>query len=316
MRNLKWISLLMALFTNVAVVFSQSYRSQETIDYIEKYYKVAIREMYKYHIPASITLAQGILESGSGRSDLSEKANNHFGIKCTSDYTGDKFFKDDNIKNDCFRVYEHADGSYRDHSLFLTTRAHYASLFKLDITDYKGWAKGLKKAGYATNPKYPDLLIAVIEQNQLYEYDKNPEKYISKSEAESYTLDGNESTPKDNTVIAPNNQEGARSNINGVKCVLIKPGDTFYALSKRYGMTVEKLQKLNDFPSWYVLKVGEYVFLEKKKKKNTSVKVHEVKASESVLSISQKYGVRKKSLMKRNKLKSEDLTVGQKLMLY
>lgn len=315
MGNLKRICLLLAFCTNIGVALSQSYRSEETIAYIEAYHKVAIREMYKYHIPASITLAQGILESGSGRSDLAGTANNHFGIKCTSDYAGDKFFKDDNIKNDCFRVYDHADGSYRDHSLFLTNRKHYADLFKLSITDYKGWAKGLKKAGYATNPQYPQLLIAVIEQNKLYEYDRNPEKYITKSEAENFTLDD---TPqkKDPVIVVPDKPEVVDGRINGVKCVMVKPGDTFYGISKRYGLTVEKLQTFNDFPSWYVLKAGEYLFLEEKKRKNTSCKYHEVKQSETLLSVSQKYGVKMRCLKKRNKLSSDDLMVGQKIQLY
>ena len=152
----------------------------ETIAYIDKYYKIAIREMYEYKIPASITLAQGILESGSGRSDLATIANNHFGIKCTSDYVGDTFLKDDDKKDDCFRVYLDAESSYRDHSLFLVNRSRYSFLFTYWIRDYKAWAIGLKKAGYATNPNYPQLLIDVIEQYELYEYDRHPERYVLK----------------------------------------------------------------------------------------------------------------------------------------
>ena len=156
----------------------------ETIAYIDKFYKTAIREMYEYKIPASITLAQGILESGSGRSDLAVVANNHFGIKCTSDYQGETYLKDDDKKDDCFRVYLDAASSYRDHSLFLVYRSRYAFLFNYWIKDYKAWAIGLKKAGYATNPNYPQLLIDVIEKYQLYEYDRHPEKYVMKPEDE------------------------------------------------------------------------------------------------------------------------------------
>ncbi len=154
--------------------------ASETIAYIDQYCKIAIREMYMYKIPASITLAQGILESGSGHSDLAIIANNHFGIKCTSDYVGDTFLKDDDKKDDCFRVYLDAESSYRDHSLFLVNRSRYSFLFNYWIKDYKAWAIGLKKAGYATNPNYPQLLIDVIEKYELYEYDRHPERYVMK----------------------------------------------------------------------------------------------------------------------------------------
>ncbi len=156
--------------------------ASETHAYIDRFCKTAIREMYQYRIPASITLAQGILESGSGRSDLATIANNHFGIKCTSDYKGDTFLKDDDKKDDCFRVYMDAESSYRDHSLFLVNRSRYSFLFNYWIRDYKAWAIGLKRAGYATNPNYPQLLIDVIEKYELYEYDRHPEKYVMKKE--------------------------------------------------------------------------------------------------------------------------------------
>lgn len=156
--------------------------ASETYAYIDRFCKTAIREMYQYRIPASITLAQGILESGSGRSDLATIANNHFGIKCTSDYKGDTFLKDDDKKDDCFRVYMDAESSYRDHSLFLVNRSRYSFLFNYWIRDYKAWAIGLKRAGYATNPNYPQLLIDVIEKYELYEYDRHPEKYVMKKE--------------------------------------------------------------------------------------------------------------------------------------
>lgn len=175
---IKYISLIASLFFMVNV-FAQNkiYVSEATTNYINRFYKIAIREMYYYRIPASITLAQGVLESGSGKSDLATVANNHFGIKCTSDYVGEKFLKDDDIKDDCFRVYTNAEESYRDHSLFLVNRPRYSFLFNYGI-DYYAWAIGLKTAGYATNPNYPQLLIDVIEQNQLYEYDRFPERYV------------------------------------------------------------------------------------------------------------------------------------------
>lgn len=175
-----------------SVVSSQkqvSYVSEQTTEYIDTYFKIAIREMYEFGIPASITLAQGILESGSGKSDLAQQANNHFGIKCTSDYQGERFLKDDDKKDDCFRVYEHAEASYRDHSLFLSGRSRYFFLFNFSTTDYRSWAIGLKQAGYATNPEYPQLLIDVIQQNKLYEFDRHPERYVMRGENQTAGTD-------------------------------------------------------------------------------------------------------------------------------
>lgn len=317
MKRIKYIFYVLGSMFMFQTALSQSYRSAETIAYIEQYHKVAIREMYKYSIPASITLAQGILESGSGRSDLSTIANNHFGIKCTSDYTGKHFLKDDNKKDDCFRVYEHAEGSYRDHSLFLTTRKHYSSLFKLSITDYKGWANGLKAAGYATNPKYPSLLIAVIEQNKLYEYDRNPEKYLTKKDAEKLTLD-DQSQPQQKTEGPIQNEEPKiiDGKLNGTTCVVVKSGDTFYGLSRRHGISIDKLRYFNNFPEDYVLKAGEYLFLERKQRKNPDYPTYTVKKGDTLLSICQKFGVRRYGVRRHNNMeKGEEVKEGQVLIL-
>jgi len=140
-------------------------------EYIDKYQDLAISEMKKHRIPASIKMAQAILESGSGNSELAVKANNHFGIKCHKGWTGKTYHKDDDEKDECFRKYKSPEDSYRDHSHFLTSRDRYKSLFDLEITDYKGWAYGLKQAGYATNPRYPELLIRIIEVNGLTRLD-------------------------------------------------------------------------------------------------------------------------------------------------
>jgi hypothetical protein len=160
------IKVFLFLMLGSAVVFGQS-KSNSTQDYINTYTKIAIEQEKQYGIPACITLAQGILESGSGRSRLATEANNHFGIKCHNEWKGKKIYKDDDKQNECFRVYDNAEQSYIDHSLFLVGKKRYADLFKLKITDYKGWAKGLKQAGYATNPKYPQLLIDIIELYDL-----------------------------------------------------------------------------------------------------------------------------------------------------
>ncbi|MBR0502545.1 MAG: glucosaminidase domain-containing protein [Paludibacteraceae bacterium] len=296
-------------------LFGQSYKSAETTAYIQKYHKTAIREMYKYKIPASITLAQGILESASGRSDLAIKANNHFGIKCSGNYNGKTYHKNDDKRHECFRVYSHADESFRDHSIFLT-KDRYAALFKLKTTDYKGWAKGLKNAGYATNPKYPSLLIEIIEQNQLYEYDKNPDKYLSEKESENYSINGNETPAPKNDSNQNSTPVVKHGKINGVKCVQIKAGDTFYKLSKELGMSVEELQAINDFPANYNLKVGEYIFIQPKQKKNKSVDHHIVRQGDTWLSISQQYGIQKEKLKKMNKAKGESIQVGKKVRLH
>lgn len=160
------IKVFLFLMLSSVIVLGQS-KSNSTQDYINTYTKIAIEQEKQYGIPACITLAQGILESGSGRSRLATEANNHFGIKCHNDWKGKKIYKDDDKKNECFRVYDNAEQSYIDHSLFLVGKKRYADLFKLKITDYKGWAKGLKQAGYATNPKYPQLLIDIIELYDL-----------------------------------------------------------------------------------------------------------------------------------------------------
>ncbi len=313
---MRYFTQLLLLLTLCCYTHAQSYQSAETTAYIKKYHKTAIREMYQYKIPASITLAQGILESASGKSDLAIKANNHFGIKCSGDYSGKKYYKDDDKKNDCFRCYIHADESFRDHSIFLT-KPRYADLFKLKTTDYKGWAKGLKAAGYATNPKYPSLLIEIIEQNNLSEYDKNPEKYISKKEAEDYSLLKGKLSPegflKENVVIAP---AVKRNKINGVKCIQIKQGDTFYSLSKQLGMSIEELKRINDFPSNYTLKTGEFLFIEEKKKKNKDFDTHTASQGETWLSISQLYGIQKDRLKKMNKAKGESIPAGKIIRLH
>ncbi|HAT67840.1 MAG TPA: N-acetylmuramidase [Flavobacteriaceae bacterium] len=201
--------------------------------YIDTYGDIAKEEMLQYGIPASITLAQGILESGAGRGELTQKANNHFGIKCHTAWTGDKVYHDDDEKGECFRKYKDAKYSFRDHSLFLTQRSRYQDLFKLRKDDYKGWARGLKKAGYATDPKYPDKLIAIIEKNQLYRYDEQ-------------VLGG-----KANII---NNED---SKIN---TYTVEKGDTLYSIARRFSMTVETLKEYNGLVS-NDISVGQVLYL-------------------------------------------------------
>lgn len=189
--------------------------------YIDSFKEVAKYNMKNHGIPASITLAQGVLESGAGKGRLSTIANNHFGIKCHTGWTGESVAHDDDSDQECFRKYQDPSESYRDHSLFLTSRSRYDGLFKLDKGDYKSWAKGLKAAGYATDPKYPDKLIGIIERYQLYEYDNE-------------VLDRNY---KANIEVITENTEGYH---------IIQKGDTLYSLSKKYNLTVEDLKKINN----------------------------------------------------------------------
>ena len=196
------------------------FRIESISEYIETFAETAQLEMMGYGIPASITLAQGILESGNGKGELAMKTNNHFGIKCHKGWEGDYDFHDDDEKGECFRKYNHPMYSFRDHSIFLTTRSRYAFLFNLKHTDYKGWAKGLKKAGYATDPKYPQKLIYLIEKHGLHKYDIQVKK-------EGYDKQ---------TIVATESE----------KMHTVEKGDTLYSLSKKYYMSVNELMQLNN----------------------------------------------------------------------
>lgn len=187
-------------------VIGQS-KSNSTQDYINTYTKIAIEQEKQYGIPACITLAQGILESGSGRSRLATEANNHFGIKCHNDWKGKKIYKDDDKKNECFRVYDNAEQSYIDHSLFLVGKKRYAELFQLKITDYKGWAKGLKKAGYATNPKYPQLLIDIIELYDLANITQTYQEQEAQEENKEIISQNKEKIPQSKEIKQQNKEK-------------------------------------------------------------------------------------------------------------
>lgn len=216
-----------------------------TLSYIQAFKGVAIEEMNTYGIPASITLAQGIIESGSGNSSLAKYANNHFGVKCTSDWKGKAYYKDDDKSNDCFRVYKDARESYKDHSEFLK-RKRYSALFELDKNDYVNWAKGLKQAGYATNPKYPDMLINTIEKYQLHQYDQ-PESEPDKIKREDRVFtEINANIPKETKKFTPVATPPSKEIINTTDPnYTVQKGDTLYNISKRYNMTVDELKALN-----------------------------------------------------------------------
>lgn len=265
--------------TIVCILMCLSIIGQNTTrkQYIEQYSQDAITQMHKYDIPASITMAQGILESSNGNSKLAVKGNNHFGIKCHN-WEGKKIYEDDDKKNECFRKYDNALASFEDHSLFLKKYNRYAFLFDYKITDYKSWAKGLKSAGYATNKKYAELLIKLIEENQLYELDKVKEtqSMIAESSRSVY--------------LHPNR----------IKYIISKDGETLLEIAKDFDMRLWQLYKYNDIENVYELTKGEKIFIQPKKNKG-KVESHIVEDGESLRSISQFYGVKLKKLKKRNK---------------
>ena len=262
--------------------------------YIAKYNGMAVDQMKQYGIPASITLAQGLLESDAGRSTLATKCNNHFGIKCHSDWTGKKMYHDDDERQECFRCYKDAADSYRDHSLFLVDGARYQSLFKLGTTDYKGWAKGLKAAGYATSPTYADKLIELIERYGLDRYDG-----------------------KNGVRLKPGQIPHQPLLVNGQRCVRLREGETLKDIAREYGMQLSLLRRFNEADRKFTPPVGTLVFLERKKSRaDKEHRTYVVKKGDSLWSISQQFGVRMKPLANRNNLSDENpLSVGMTLLL-
>ncbi len=223
-----------------------------TITYIGNYKNIAIDKMEKYKIPASITLAQGILESGNGLSTLAKKSNNHFGIKCHSGWKGKKVYHDDDKKNECFRKYSTAEGSFNDHSKFLTSRGRYEFLFDLKPDDYKAWAKGLKKAGYATDRKYPKKLISFIETFELYKYDDlvlDEKAYKKTLKAGRYDFEEDDRTIT-GSEIADNDQSIVQNEINDEDVfITVAKGDTLYSIAKSNNLSVDDLKRINGLDS-------------------------------------------------------------------
>ncbi len=284
--------------------FSQGY-NDATKAYIRKYKDIAIKEMKTYKIPASITLAQGILESGSGNSRLARIANNHFGIKCHKNWHGKKFYMDDDEKHECFRHYRKPEESYRDHSLFLSTKSRYAFLFDYKITDYKKWAYGLKRAGYATNPKYPKLLINLIEKYELYKYDKGY-KGGGKSSKKHETGYANANTLPYNISYKEKGLSKTGRMVysnNKVKFVFARKGDTYKKIAYEFNLYPYQIRNYNDVNRKHVLKAGEIVYIKHKRRKAAKkYKTHKVRKGESLWQISQIYGIKLKRLLKLNNL--------------
>lgn len=298
-------------------IFSQNNGFDEAVkSYIANYRDVAVKEMMQYRIPASITLAQGIYESNAGRSKLATDANNHFGIKCHKEWEGETFFQDDETKNECFRKYSDPEQSFRDHSYFLSQRDRYRPLFDLDITDYKGWAYGLKSYGYATNPQYADRIIKTIEDYKLYDFD-----------VADFSLIFNDSLApvRDSVkpVITPEKfdlfAEGpGKRNVylnNGLQFIILRKNDNIRNVANAFHVTEKKIRKFNDMKKDAPLAAGQMVYLEPKKKRG-SISKHVVKSGETMYLISQNYGIQLEHLYKINGLKpGHAVRQGQKLIL-
>lgn len=272
-------------------------------DYIAKYKEAAIQEMLESGVPASITLSQGLLESGCGNSELAISANNHFGIKCHNDWEHEVYILDDDSKNECFRKYETVLDSYRDHAIFLCSRPRYDSLFKLPFSDYKSWAKGLKKAGYATNPKYAELLIGIIERNRLFKLDS----IIFSFSLDSLVSIRNQFVAqiKNKTFVSVDKKKRAIYYNNKVPFVILANKDNFKKIAKDMNMEVVTLYKYNEVTVDSLLKPGQIVYI-KKKRKRADALLHVVKKAENLWEISQKYGIRLKKLRRINKKESDE----------
>jgi LysM repeat protein len=298
-------------FVIVSLVFASCAFAEENKisrqEYIDIWKDEAVFQMHQYGIPASITMAQGILESGDGNSYLAQHANNHFGIKC-HEWTGAKVYKDDDTKNECFRKYPSASDSYTDHSKFLAERNRYESLFQLKTTDYKGWAKGLKKAGYATNPAYADLLIDLIEKHKLYDLDKEvlvQTKKVAKDVKKEEAVVASTASSKHQVKVSANN----------IKYIVAQKGDTYAGIAQAHQMGLWQIYKYNDITEDDILKVGDVIYLQPKRNKGKEQQ-HTVRQGETLKDVSQQYGVKLKKLQKRNKLSGNPaLNAGQMIIL-
>ena len=275
--------------------------------YIDKWSQVAVAEMYRSGVPASITLAQGMLESGNGKSELAVKGNNHFGIKC-HDWKGETIHFDDDRKNECFRKYPHAEASFRDHSDFLRYRDRYKFLFDLEPGDYKGWAFGLKKAGYATDPKYPQKLISLIEEYNLTRFDNVKSVPVTPAELETpVKLNDNAARPgaaADETYVF--RMSRSRYSQNKVPFIYLSENESLADVAKSYDLFVGELLRFNDVDSPDDLGPGSVVYLQHKKAKSAKmVDKYVAEGGETLWEVSQRFGVRLKNLMKRNNLPAD-----------
>ena len=338
-RKTRYIALFLLIISEFVVFAQEKQKNKITLDYIEKYKDIAMTEMVNNKIPASITLAQGILESGNGQSKLAKEGNNHFGIKCHKDWKGRSMRMDDDAPNECFRVYNSAEESYRDHSIFLRNGTRYAFLFDLKITDYKGWAKGLKKAGYATLPTYANVLINYIETYNLQQYDqmvvKGQFKPKKKSDTKPKEVEKEQKTKKNKqkkhkNVAAANvpvlsdckvvemtaGRHYIRENF-GVKFIFTKAGDNLESLARELKMSQYQLVKYNNLGNKRTFGEGEVLYINPKRRRAAEgYKVHVIQSGETLSQVSRLYAVRLERIFKMNGLNENSvLRVGQEIRL-
>jgi hypothetical protein len=293
--------------------------------YIATYKDLAISEMKRTGVPASITLAQGIIESDIGRSKLAREANNHFGIKCHDDWTGPTIRINDDKRNECFRKYSHPDGSYKDHSDFLRGEPRYKSLFSLDIKDYKGWATGLKKAGYATNPDYANILIRKIEASNLDQYDRvsktttSTENKTNESNVQSaQRIDNEEKKPADSNINYSVTAKHSRiKEKNRIQYIVVENGDTKARLEKEFQLLGWEIARYNELQPGFKLIPGQVLYLQPKREKaEAGNDFHFAAGGETMYAISQLYGIKLKSLLNMNRMMpGENPSAGQKIWL-
>lgn len=302
-------------------------------DYIESYKAAAIEQMEVYGIPASIKMAQALLESDNGNSRLAREANNHFGIKCKREWTGETISHDDDAPGECFRKYASPMESFKDHSEFLDKSARYQDLFKLDPMDYKGWAYGLKKAGYATNPAYAEMLIKIIEDNQLYLLDQGgdiPSGLLATAEptpapepvqVEIQAVGAASVKPIDidNYNISIQTADGRHSvyHNNGSQFVIAAQGDTYASIARAFSVSPKNIYAFNDVAQGTELRAGEMVYIRRKSKRSENGKlIHSAKEGETMHAISQMYGIRLGNLISINRRpKNSEVREGQQIRL-
>ncbi len=281
-------------------------------EYIEQFKDIAISEMKRTGVPASITLAQGILETENGNSELVKKSNNHFGIKCKNTWTGNTVTHDDDANGECFRAYTNAAESYRDHSDFLKANKRYSALFNLDPADYASWAKGLKKAGYATNPRYPELLVKYIEQYSLQQYtllalNKLSETDLAKAEANKIDVPVEvalENAVAENDIPVAANDPDKVFSVNKTKCVFIKKGTSLLVIANKHKISLSKLMEFNDMEEEGLLGKDQLIYLEKKSKAGEKG-FYIVQQGETLYDVAQKNAMQLKYLLEYNNLKAD-----------
>ncbi len=303
-------SYLVYIFLSIHFFSVSQNRNQAYLSYIDQYYKIAVKQQKEHNIPASIILAQGLLESGAGISEFTRQSNNHFGIKCNNDWRGATIYHDDDAKGECFRKYNNVLESYEDHALFLKNRQRYAFLFYLSPSDYEGWAFGLKKAGYATDPTYAFKLISIIENYNLHRFDVGEFAPVSSMQNKNVPSQGSMGY-----IHAKNTHSIFR--VNGVKFVTASWGDSYSTIAEEFNTTLKRICEYNELDTNSELQAGIRVFIEQKKSKAPrECETHVVEDGESMYSIAQDYGIQVISLYQLNKIPfTEGVSYGQVLKL-